>query len=269
MADMKPEHLGETLSAYLDGELDAAKTAQIEQVLRDSPSARDQLNILRGTVELLGALPRHDAPETLAEDLQAYLERSELVGGLAEPTTTPARRRTPLLAILSTAAALAFVAGGMWFMAMDAPGTAEVGPSALQSSRARDVRDARLADADTPDERRSESSARELLASATLEQKLAAGLDVTTVRTHVFANEPVRLQLASTDARAQRAITSRLLSRLKKMDLINVASAPESRSTGDAKIAGLYYRGAAHQNFGEGGGFDHGFVVSRFFENRL
>ena len=49
MGDVKPEQLGETLSAYLDGELDAADTARVERWLRDDPSVRDQLAVLRRT----------------------------------------------------------------------------------------------------------------------------------------------------------------------------------------------------------------------------
>lgn len=273
MADMRPEHLGETLSAYLDGELDAEGTARVEQLLRDDRSVRDQLDVLRRTVDLVVALPRHRAPGTLAEDLQAHLERSELIGGFAEPTASPEPRRTPLVAILSTAAVFAFVVGGMWFMALNKPDAGPIGGSALRSIEADLTQNDRLADARTPEDRglarKQPALSREkkrlgnratrngsngLLASATLEQKLAAGMGIVSVPAHAFDNEPVRLHVTSTDTRGGRTITSRLLSRLAKMGVIDAASAPETRSADDARVASLFYRGKAHQNFGEGGG---------------
>lgn len=273
MADMSPEHLGETLSAYLDGELDAQGAARVEQLLRDDRSVRDQLAVLRRTVELVGALPRHRAPDSLAEDLQARLERSELIGGFPEPTASPEPRRTPLIAILSTAAVFAFVAGGMWFMALDTPDAGPIGGSASLRTEAESTRNEHFADAGSPERRglsrKKTAFSKEmerfgsrdgaagssgLLASATLEQKLAVGLGITSVRTHAFANEPVRLHLQSTDARAERSVTSRLLSRLAKMGLIDAALTPKARSVDDARVGGLFFRGAAHQNFGEGGG---------------
>ena len=264
MADMKPENLGETLSAYLDGELDAADTARVEQLLRDDRSVRDQLAVLRRTVELVGALPRHRAPGGLAEDLQSRLERSELIRGFSEPTASSRPQRTRLMGILSTAAVLAFVAGGMWFMALDTPDAGPIEGSALRSAKVDPgaPEDGGLVREKTASSRLKKrlgnrakrNGATELLASATLEQKLAAGMGMASVPGHAFDNEPVRLRLTSTDARSGRAITSRLLSRLAKMGAIDAAFAPERRSADGARVASLFYRGKAHQNFGEGGG---------------
>lgn len=269
MADMRPEHLGETLSAYLDGELDAEGTARVEQLLRDDRSVRDQLDVLRRTVDLVVALPRHRAPGTLAEDLQAHLERSELIGGFAEPTASPEPRRTPLVAILSTAAVFAFVAGGMWFMALNKPDAASDGRIADAGFASKDIPfDANNRESRDVPRAKKKSIGRKrhsenrstlvdsggLLASATLEQKLAAGRSIASIRSHSFDNEPVRLHVTSTDTRGGRTITSRLLSRLAKMGVIDAASAPETRSADDARVASLFYRGKAHQNFGEGGG---------------
>ena len=91
MADMKPEQLGETLSAYLDGELDAIETAKVDQLLRDDRSVREQLTVLQRTVKLARSLPRHGAPSTLALPTILINERSIRVV-TTPPHPTP---RTP------------------------------------------------------------------------------------------------------------------------------------------------------------------------------
>lgn len=269
MADMKPQQLGEALSAYLDGELDEIETANVEQLLRDDRSVRDQLAVLQRTVKLARSLPRHGAPDSLAEDIQARFERSDLIGGFGEPIAPDEPRRTPLLAILSTAAVLAFVAGGIWFMAMDAPSDApsvrladagsmskEALPDVGQSEKGRFAdsrmkgrkRELRAKKAAVPE------AENVFLASATLEQKLSTGIGIASIRSHSFDNEPVRLRLDSNDTRNGSSVTSRLMSRLKKMGVVDVASVSRMQGADAGKIGSLFYRGSSHQNFSEGGG---------------
>ncbi len=56
----------EQLSAYLDGELGEAERRDIEALVGRDPEARNLLEGLRQTSELLGSLPRGTAPPDLA-----------------------------------------------------------------------------------------------------------------------------------------------------------------------------------------------------------
>ena len=110
------DQLGERLSAYIDGELDAEQTQRIERVLRRDERARRMLEELRRTVDLVSSLPRHVAPDSIAEDVQFHTERSELLGGSRRPLAPTGMRRSPVLAVLSMAAVLALVAIGLPIM---------------------------------------------------------------------------------------------------------------------------------------------------------
>ena len=74
------EQIEAKLCAYVDGELDAAGRAEIEQHLAANPQHRALLAELMEQRELLRDLPRETAPEELTEALQAHLERSVLLG---------------------------------------------------------------------------------------------------------------------------------------------------------------------------------------------
>lgn len=52
------------LVAYLDGELDEQATAGVEQLLARSPTARQEVELLERTWDLLDALPRVGASDT-------------------------------------------------------------------------------------------------------------------------------------------------------------------------------------------------------------
>ena len=116
MANVDPEQFAELISAYLDGELNASETELVERALRDDPAARQLMEELRRTVELVSDLPRHAAPPSILEDVCAQVERAELLGDFDTPIATPGGRRTPVVAWLSMAAAVAIVAfGTVWY----------------------------------------------------------------------------------------------------------------------------------------------------------
>ncbi|HQL54892.1 MAG TPA: hypothetical protein PLQ87_09305, partial [Phycisphaerae bacterium] len=69
------DKLGADLSAYLDDELSAARSREIQRVLASSEDARRQLDELREVSEQLGALPRLRAPAELASTLAAQAEQ--------------------------------------------------------------------------------------------------------------------------------------------------------------------------------------------------
>ncbi len=55
------------LVAYLDGELDEAGSREIERILTHSPVARNEVEVLVRTWEMLDHLPLHDAPDDFTE----------------------------------------------------------------------------------------------------------------------------------------------------------------------------------------------------------
>jgi len=116
-ADMDQEKLGELLSAYVDGELDAQDVELVERVVRDDEDARRLLDELRRTASLVSSLPRHAAPNSIADDVRLQLERSELLGDVQPPRAASGGRRSPLVALLSMAAAVGFIViGGVWIV---------------------------------------------------------------------------------------------------------------------------------------------------------
>ena len=255
MTNVNREQLGEWLSAYLDGELEAKQTQQVERVLRDSAEARSMLAELRRVVSLVQSLPRHAASETVAEDVQLQIERAALIGESGAVTAPWVRTPSKWKPAFSLAAMIALVVCGVWlvsdvyrdgqdprlFRQVD---SGIVGESTVAT---RGTGGEELAvRADKPVHPPSDV----LLASLHLEQKLSAGMGAEAVTQHNFENEPLRLQLVVNSQRELAEVESgvdRLLaSRLEPW--------PED-SERQAKWATVperfYYRGHAHLNYAE------------------
>ncbi|MCH9034274.1 MAG: hypothetical protein IID42_07195 [Planctomycetes bacterium] len=117
MNDVNREELSELLSGYLDGELNDDDVAVVERVLLKDQDARKLLEELRQMVHVVGALPRHDAPPSIAEDIAAHMERSELLGDAdALESVAGPKGRSPWSTLLSMAAGIAVVASGvLWY----------------------------------------------------------------------------------------------------------------------------------------------------------
>ena len=75
LADREPDSLSADLSAYLDGELDDVRRADVARLLADSPTARHTLEELRAVAGQLTALPRLRAPEGLGVALAQQAAR--------------------------------------------------------------------------------------------------------------------------------------------------------------------------------------------------
>ena len=73
------ENIEAKLCAYVDGDLDPAGCAEIEQHLATNPQHRQLMVELREQRELLRGLPRAKAPEDMLESVQTQLERSVLL----------------------------------------------------------------------------------------------------------------------------------------------------------------------------------------------
>lgn len=74
MADLERDNLLADLSAYLDGELGAARAAEVERLLAESPDARQMLDELREVRDRVRALPRARAPAELSAGLGAQVQ---------------------------------------------------------------------------------------------------------------------------------------------------------------------------------------------------
>ncbi len=109
------DKLGEQLSAYLDGELTAAETAEVEGRIARDPQARELLDELRRTVEAVQALPRRLAPSDLGDGVSGCIEHARLVDRREPPAHALRRARRSVWGMLASAAVVIFaVGGGYW-----------------------------------------------------------------------------------------------------------------------------------------------------------
>lgn len=107
---------GEMLSAYLDGALDDRLRIEVEQLLERDSDARQLLEQLRRTAVAIGRLPRHAAPASILDDLMLQVERNALLDTTVARPNERRDARRPIRALLSLAAMIVVVAGGMWYM---------------------------------------------------------------------------------------------------------------------------------------------------------
>ncbi len=265
MAGANREQLGEWLSAYLDGELDAQQSHEIEQFLREDADAQQLLQELRLTVDAVSSLPRHAAPDSIVADIQSHVERSELIGDFDHPGPGAGTGRSPLRALLSSAAVLVAVVGGWWYMTLDQAPTGDVVAPSMGREElaqrtdgevggrggARVASRTRSATKLIP-ERDMESAAparhsfgdAALLASASFDQKLRAGLGSASVRSHRFKNETVRLRVTVEDAQQRDAVTKRVADYLSGAKIKDLAVAAKPG-------AEYFFHGVPKKNFVE------------------
>ncbi len=117
MSNQNREQLGESLSAYIDGELDEQQTQLVERALREDEGARQLLDELRQTISAVSSLPRHAAPDSIYEQVQRQLERSELLCDVEPSSSLPVGRGLFKLRWFPLAAMLGLtVIGGMWIL---------------------------------------------------------------------------------------------------------------------------------------------------------
>lgn len=245
MARIDREQLGELLSGYIDGELDAREREIIERVLREDESARQLLADLQRAAQAVASLPRHAAPASILGDTQATLERSALLNDFPEPRAHHTRGRSSWTARLAMAAMVGLVVvTGWWFTTEQTRRGAMVGTdfarregqeaatTSVPASVA--VRDALLGEG---------------AAHATVEQQLANGVDPTSFRSQTFAAEPVRLQVTVRDRAQREAVATRIAASLSSQHLADLASASSPRADTTGSMQNFYYRGKAGLNF--------------------
>lgn len=72
------------LAAYLDGELEEGSVAAIEQVLAQSNVARNDVEMLARTYDMLELLPRLSAPETFTEQTMTTIRLDQVKPDITE-----------------------------------------------------------------------------------------------------------------------------------------------------------------------------------------
>lgn len=232
---MNRDQLSELLSAYIDGEVDDRERALAERVLREDASARQLLEELRRTISLVASLPRHAAPPTLAADLDAQLERAELLGVDGVPPARIPERGTPRMTWMAMAAMLGVVViAGWWFLADYGPHRRESVESKIVTADADRGRTA--AEKPTPPAAVVPSGPGALASRApslTVESQLAAGVDPAALTRQSFEPEAVRLQVVAMNTGERDALAEKVVKRLSEQRTENLAK--RRSGTGGAK----------------------------------
>ena len=251
MSKINREQLGELLSAYIDGELDPEQEKLIEGMLQEDEDAQCLLDDLRRTVKLVSSLPRHPAPDSIAEDVQLRVERSELLGEVEEAGVRTGGWRNPAVVVLSMAAMLALVFGSFWLTRVDETSSGGPRGNIVALAPGKD------SEAESSDFNESiPSAAREmegrLLATASLDQKFRAGMGLDSVLTHRFDNEAVRLQVTVRDRAERDAVTTKLVAYLAERGVVDLADVASDERRREAPAGTFYYQGSTDVNFTAG-----------------
>ncbi len=116
----------EKLSAWLDDELPLDERAEVEKLLAESPSLREELNELQRLSGRLKGLPVAQAPAELQQAVMRAIERETLLAG---DDSVKVARSGRVLRTLTTAAGIALVIGaGLWFASDGDQNVAAVDP---------------------------------------------------------------------------------------------------------------------------------------------
>ncbi len=103
MTDKSKIELDELLSGCVDGELTQRQQTELKRLLQHQPQAARQLESLQQQRRLLGALPVEAAPQGLADEVKARLERKLILNSV--PGAAALRSRSGLVRRRFTAAA--------------------------------------------------------------------------------------------------------------------------------------------------------------------
>lgn len=244
MTPQDRQQLEESLSAYLDGELSGDELRNVEQTLASDESAQRMLAELEQTAGAVAALPRHEAPPGILDDLLRHTERDALLGGDAELWEAPTSSGRSWLAGLSMAAVLGIaVVGGVWIVgggfspepervAMldsvdDSLPVPESSPASQHDIAFRGV-------PSKESEAKTESfddlaaapgpKIEDAVAMLPIEEKLRQNVALSAIRDHSFGNEDLKLEIElGSDAEAESA-TNSLISKLSASNFANLES---------------------------------------------
>ncbi|MGA2231633.1 MAG: zf-HC2 domain-containing protein [Tepidisphaeraceae bacterium] len=118
------EDIEARLCAYIEGSLSPAEQAEIERHLEAHPQHRQMIQDLIRTRDLVGTLPRVNAPEDLCDGLQGQLERSMLLGDGLTPahsaSLNPRPRRLSHMAMIGVVCVLSVGFGSVVYYVLRA-----------------------------------------------------------------------------------------------------------------------------------------------------
>lgn len=114
---MKHEAIQDLLSSYLDGELGPDERAAVEAHIGRCSSCREELDLLRLTLDALRDMPQLEAPSGFAEAVMGQVEAEAPAGsGEGAEVVSLDRWRVPIWAPVALAAAACLVVGLFWWM---------------------------------------------------------------------------------------------------------------------------------------------------------
>lgn len=227
MERLTHNQLSELISAFVDGEVNEQESRLVARILEDDPNARTLFEELRRDRELLGSLPRHDAPSSVFTDVQAHIERTALLDDLHEMSDVRTFRLFRRLVPIAVAASLTFAAiGGWWYMGtILSPSTGDAESrvalearedASVAVDRALGMDGAESGDVPDPGDTR------------TFEDKLAANAPLSVLQSHAFAVEPLRLQVVVNNDSSRAALAAILKAQLASADLADLSISKES-----------------------------------------
>ncbi len=230
------EQLGELLSAYLDDEVSAEERSAIEALLQRDTDAQRMLETLRLAAESVALLPRHGAPQSIADDIQFHVERSELLSSDGATPTAQRGRRMIIPAMVSMAAVLGLSVGGLWIMmGEELPFWGNATQPSVINQRGMDFANVDNAlPATTPEKLASVDSIgteERFASSASMDQKMQAGMLMASARRHAFENEPVRLNVTARNAQEGDALQREVVAFLRTHEAVDIGDVAKADQT--------------------------------------
>jgi hypothetical protein len=218
MMNLDREQLGELLSAYLDDEVSAEERSSLEALLQRDTDAQRLLETMRLAAKSMSLLPRHGAPQSIADNIQFHVERSELLGSDGTTPTAQRGRRMIIPAMVSMAAVLGLSVGGLWIMmGEDLPFWGQATQPAATPEK--------LASVDSID------TEERFASSASMDQKMQAGMLMASARRHAFDNEPVRLNVTARNAQEGDALQREVVAFLRTQEAVDISDTAKADQT--------------------------------------
>lgn len=271
---MERERMEELLSAYLDDELQDTERAQAERLLKENATARKLLEELRLTSAIVSSLPRHTAPESIAEDVQQQIERRALLDHVPQHRVTHTSGRRTLQIFGAIAAMFVIMMTSGWYLvahssrefsrkllaenqtkmqeakdslAANKPKTGATKPSPVSATTAKvDLKKSQsLGD-------KVATKTGELVAMApseTFESKLRNQMAPELLQQHSYAQEPVQLQVVVENERQRDALLAKLTTQLGQQQFTRVSDAAARKEQSIPTNQAVYEPGTPGVNY--------------------
>ena len=119
MSEKSKIEMEELLSALVDDEATERQKNEYFRLVQHDPSIADQLAVMQRQKQLLAALPVESAPETLAEDVCAAIERKQILSDVPSAQPTVVGTSHLLMRRILTTAAMLLPIGVLSFVVFD------------------------------------------------------------------------------------------------------------------------------------------------------